>query len=247
MMLIIPAIDLINGQCVRLEQGDYHKKTVYSSDPLEMARKFEAAGAELLHLVDLDGAKAGSPQNLDIITKVAKSINIPIELGGGIRDLETVRQVLDAGVERVILGTVVLKKPAWLSTALAEYGERIVIGIDARNGMVAVEGWLETTNQSALELALEMKELGVKEIIYTDISRDGMLSGPNLAELRTMSKAGVKLVASGGVTSIDDVKQLRELETIGVYAAIVGKALYTGDLDLAEAIKVATAEVGEFQ
>lgn len=240
MMLIIPAIDLINGQCVRLEQGDYHKKTVYSSDPLKVAKSFEAAGAQLIHLVDLDGAKSGSPQNLDVVTKIAKNLNIPVELGGGIRDLETVRQILDAGVERVILGTVVLEKPQWISTAISEYGEKIVVGIDARNGMVAVEGWIETTNQPALELAKDMKKLGVTEIIYTDISRDGMLSGPNLEELKKMGQAGVKLVASGGVTSLEDIQHLRELESKGVYAAIVGKAIYTGDLDLTKAIEVAT-------
>lgn len=242
-MLIIPAIDLIDGQCVRLQQGDYGKKTIYSKDPVGTALHFQAEGAELIHLVDLDGAKAGQPQNLEVIRRVAQALEVPVQLGGGIRDFATVEQVIAAGVHRVILGTVVLDKPDWLAKAVDKYGERIVVGIDARQGYVAVQGWLETTEKSALELALEMKEIGVQEIIYTDIARDGMLQGPNLSELIRMGTTGLKLVASGGVSNLDDVKKLRELQSDGVYAAIIGKALYTEDLDLSMAIKVAKGEV----
>ncbi|NLM24564.1 MAG: 1-(5-phosphoribosyl)-5-[(5-phosphoribosylamino)methylideneamino]imidazole-4-carboxamide isomerase [Firmicutes bacterium] len=241
-MLIIPAIDIIDGQCVRLEQGDYEKKTVYSNDPVEIALDFQAEGAELIHLVDLDGAKAGQPLNLEVVSKIVQALEVPVELGGGIRDLATVRRVLDLGVERVILGTVVLNKPEWFEQAVAEYGERIVVGIDARNGYVAVQGWLQTTEKRAFDLALEMKEIGVQEIIYTDIARDGMLQGPNLVELEKMGATGLKIVASGGVSTLEDIHNLKQLEDQGVYAAIIGKALYTKDINLSTAIRLARGE-----
>lgn len=241
-MIIIPAIDLINGECVRLEQGDYQKKTVYSSDPVQTAQAFAQAGAEMLHIVDLDGARVGYPQNLDVVQKISQAVPIPIELGGGLRDLAAVEAAFAAGAARVILGTAVLDEPQWFTEAIAKYGERIVVGIDARDGMVAVKGWLETTTVSALELVERIKKHGIKEIIYTDIARDGMLSGPNLTALKEIAKAGVKIVASGGVSSLDDIRNLRELTSVGVYAVIIGKALYTNQIDLAEAI--AAARVG---
>lgn len=236
-MLIIPAIDLIDGKCVRLVKGDYRKKTVYSNDPVEIAKRFADYGVKMIHIVDLDGAKLGKPQNLSVVAKIAKAVDIPIELGGGIRDLNTVRAVFDGGVERVILGTAVLDKPAWFLRAIDTFGHRIVVGIDARNGLVAVKGWLEDTQKPALELAVEMKELGIQEIIYTDIDRDGMLKGPNMEGLKRMGQAGMKLIASGGVSTLADIRDLRALAADGVYACIVGKALYTGDLDLKAAVK----------
>lgn len=238
-MLIIPAIDLLDGQCVRLVQGDYGKKTVYSTDPLAVAKDWESQGAELIHLVDLNGAKDGRPRNLEVAAKIAQELSIPVELGGGIRDLATLEEVLSLGIQRVILGTAVLNIPDWFRQAVEKYGERVVVGIDARNGKVAVQGWLETTEESALELAKKMADVGVAEIIYTDISRDGMLQGPNLEGLKTMASSGLKIVASGGVTSLEDIRNLCSLEEQGVYAAIIGKALYSGKLNLAEAIAVA--------
>jgi phosphoribosylformimino-5-aminoimidazole carboxamide ribotide isomerase len=238
-MLIIPAIDLINGECVRLEQGDYAKKTVYSSDPVQTARAFADAGAEMLHIVDLDGARDGFPQNLDVIERIAGAVSIPIELGGGLRNLSAVEAAFAAGAARAVLGTAVLDEPDWFKQAIAKYGERIVVGIDARNGMVAVKGWLETTTVPALELIERMKTLGVEEIIYTDIARDGMLTGPNLDALKEVGQAGIKIVASGGVSSLDDIRNLRSLSSYGVYAVIIGKALYTNQIDLAEAVAAA--------
>lgn len=241
-MIIIPAVDIIEGQCVRLRQGDYAQKTVYDKDPAAVVRRFADQGAELIHLVDLDGAKAGEPRNLDAVAKAAAAVEVPVELGGGIRSLDTVRRVLAAGVDRVILGTAVLSNPPWLAEAVEEFGRRIVVGIDARDGRVAVKGWLETSDTDALSLAETMKSVGVKEIIYTDISRDGMLEGPNLEGLARMAQSGLRLVASGGVSSLEDVKAVRGLEPQGVYAAIIGRALYTGDIDLRAAIRAAKGD-----
>jgi len=240
-MLIIPAIDLIEGKCVRLQQGDYGKKTVYSADPVQVAAEFAAGGAELLHIVDLDGARVGSPQNLDVVRAVARAVPIAVEYGGGLRDLAAVEAAFAAGAARVVLGTAVLAEPPWFHQAVDRYGERIIVGIDARNGKVAVKGWQETTDTAALDLALRMKALGIKEIIYTDIAKDGMLSGPNLTALRELGPARMKIVASGGVASLADIENLRQLEPYGVYAAIIGKALYTKQIDLAEAIRAARA------
>lgn len=240
-MLIIPAIDLIEGKCVRLEQGDYAKKTVYSGDPVKVAEEFAAAGAELIHIVDLDGARAGSPQNLDVVKAIARTVPAAVEYGGGLRDLAAVEAAFAAGAERVVLGTVVLDVPAWFLKAVSRYGERIVVGIDAREGKVAVKGWRETTDVSALDLALRIKELGIQEIIYTDIARDGMLKGPNLNALQGLGRAQLKIVASGGGSSLADIENLKRLRSFGVYAAIIGKALYTNQIDLAEAIRLAQA------
>lgn len=238
-MLIIPAIDLIDGKCVRLQQGDYQKKTVYSADPVQVAKGFAKAGAELLHIVDLDGARLGSPQNLDVIKEIVQAVPIAIEFGGGLRDLAAVEAAFAAGVTRVVLGTAVLAEPDWFLEAIARYGDRVVVGIDAREGRVAVAGWQETTNVMALDLVLRMKELGIKEIIYTDIARDGMLKGPNLEALKQLGQAQAKIVASGGTASLADIENLRQLSPYGVYAVIIGKALYTNQIDLAEAIRLA--------
>lgn len=242
-MIIFPAIDIINGQCVRLTQGDYEQKTIYHEQPAAVAKEFAAAGAELLHVVDLDGAKAGRPQNLAAVKAIVDAVDIPVELGGGLRSLDTVNEILELGVERAILGSAVLQSPPWLAAAVERWGARIVVGIDARDGMAAVSGWQETTAVSALELALQMKAVGVAEIIYTDIATDGMLQGPNVEQLRSMGReSGLKIVASGGVSSIADIVALRALETDGVYAAIIGRALYTGHVNLKEAIQAGRGE-----
>ena len=230
MMEIIPAIDLKDGRCVRLVRGDYEQETVFSREPARMARFWQEQGAERLHLVDLDGAKDGKPVNLEIIKEIIGVLEIPIQLGGGIRSLETIDYYLSAGIERVILGTIALQKPAVVKEALDRYGaERIVVGVDARGGQVAVQGWQETSSKTVEEMIQEMKEMGVRTFIYTDISKDGTLQGPDLEGLRKYNQiAGIELIASGGVSSFAD---LEELASIGIKSVIVGKALYTGALD----------------
>ncbi len=233
-MRIYPAIDIIGGQCVRLSQGDYRKKTTYAEDPLEVAKKWESLGGEFLHLVDLDGAKTGDMPNFDLIVSIANELKIPVEIGGGIRNMESVSRYLDHGVKRVILGTAAIRNPEFVKEAVEKYGDRIVIGIDAKDGMVAVSGWEEVSSVSAIDLAKQMEELGVRTIIYTDIATDGMLQGPNVVAMKEMTEAvSVDVVASGGVSSLEDLKALSET---GVEGAIVGKALYTGHMELPDAI-----------
>ncbi len=239
-MIILPAIDLQDGRCVRLYQGDYRQATVYSDDPVTIARRWEELGARWLHLVDLDGAARGTPVNLATIERIRAATRLSIELGGGLRDLATIEQVLHLGIERVILGTAAVSHRALLAEALQRWGERIVVGLDARDGLVAIAGWLETARIEAQDLAARLCELGVTRFIYTDIARDGALQGPNLealtAMLRVVSAAHPPraLIASGGVRSLADLEALRRL---GVEGVIVGKALYTGDLDLAAALQ----------
>ncbi|MDD2628985.1 MAG: 1-(5-phosphoribosyl)-5-[(5-phosphoribosylamino)methylideneamino]imidazole-4-carboxamide isomerase [Limnochordia bacterium] len=235
-MQVIPAIDLREGKCVRLLQGDPNQQTTYSDDPLSVAREFEVAGAALLHVVDLDGAFSGSSKNLTVIEAIAEEISIPIQVGGGIRSLQAIRRVLDTGASRVILGTIAQRQPELVGEACQLYGERIVVGIDAKDGQVAVSGWQEGTDVSAYELGLSMKNLGVKTIIFTDIARDGMLTGPNYQSLEEMLKLGVSIIASGGVSSLDDLMRLAQLASQGLVGAIVGKALYDGRFDLQSAI-----------
>ncbi|HGE70202.1 TPA: 1-(5-phosphoribosyl)-5-[(5-phosphoribosylamino)methylideneamino]imidazole-4-carboxamide isomerase [Candidatus Poribacteria bacterium] len=237
-MLIIPAIDIRNGKCVRLIQGKADAETIFSDDPVAMALKWEDKGAEFLHIVDLDGAFSGEPKNLDIVEKIAKSVSIPIELGGGIRDESSIDKVFQAGVYRVILGTSALKNPDFVSEMCDLYDEKIAVGIDAKDGKVAIKGWTEIEGKIAVDLAVEMKECGVKTIIYTDISRDGMLTGPNIQATKNLAVAvsGVSIIASGGVSSIEDIKKIKELEPYGVTGVIIGKALYTGNIQLEEAI-----------
>ena len=233
-MIIFPAIDIKDGCCVRLVKGDYATAHKVAEDPLATARAFEAAGAEWIHMVDLDGAKDAALVNKDIFIKVAKETGLKVEVGGGIRSMEAVEYYLSGGVSRVILGSAAVKNPAFAREAVAKYGERIAIGIDARNGMVAAEGWLDTSDVYFTELAAEMEKIGVKTIIFTDISRDGTLTGPNLAQLTELSGAvSCDIVASGGVSGIGDIIALRDA---GLYGAIAGKAIYTGDLNLADAI-----------
>lgn len=238
-MLIIPAIDLRNGNCVRLVEGKLSNETIYSDDPAEMGRKWEAKGAQFIHLVDLDGAFAGEPKNTEAIKKILSAITIPAELGGGIRDMATIEMYLEMGINRVILGSIAVANPKLVEEACAKYGDRIVVGIDAKDGYVAVEGWDQTATRKALDLALEMKKLGVQRIIFTDIKRDGTLKGPNLESTRDMAEAtGLKVTASGGVASLEDIAAVAKLEPYGVDSVITGKALYDGRIKLEEALKV---------
>lgn len=234
-MIILPAIDIKDGLCVRLYQGDYAQVTTYGRDPVQVAQRWQEAGASWLHVVDLDGAAQGRPVNTELIQRMRRETTLQIEVGGGMRSLEQIGQVLALGVERVILGTVALRDRALLEAALARWGERIVVGLDARDGFVAVSGWYETSQVRAIELAGELSRLGVRRFVYTDIARDGALSGPNLPALREMQQASESaLIASGGVSSLED---LRELAQSGVEGAIVGKAIYTGAVDLAQAVR----------
>lgn len=238
-MIIFPAIDLRGGKCVRLIQGDFDKETVYSDDPQATALKWQAAGAKFLHVVDLDGARAGSPKNLDAIKKILDAVAIPIEVGGGIRTLDDMEQLLSLGVRRVILGSIAVENPALVAEAVQRFGDRIVVGIDARNGFVAVHGWEQSSSVKVVDLARQIVAAGVKTIIYTDISKDGMLSGVNAEAFTELAKkSGAEIVASGGVKSIEDI---RALKSAGVAGVIVGKAIYTGSLDLKSAIELAEA------
>lgn len=240
-MIIYPAIDLKEGQCVRLVQGRAEAKTVYSKNPARVARGFEEQGAVFLHVVDLDGAFEGRPANLEAIRAIAGAISIPFQVGGGLRTRENVLELLQAGANRVIIGTRAVKSPESMAELIAEFGpERIVLGVDARNGMVATEGWVETSTLKAAELGCRMKELGIINAVYTDVSRDGLLQGPNLDSIREMAlETGLKIIASGGVSSMENIRQLRGMEELGVSGAIIGKALYEGKIILSEALREA--------
>ncbi len=234
-MIILPAIDIKDGQCVRLYQGDYAQVTTYDMDPVRVAQRWEREGAQWLHVVDLDGAAQGHPVNSELIRRMCSSTSLHIEVGGGMRALADIEQVLGLGVERVIVGTVALKDRTLLQNALERWGERIVVGLDARNGLVAVDGWRETSRVQATHLAAELSELGVQRFIYTDIARDGVLGGPNLQALGEMQRATSRpLIASGGVSTLKDIYALAEMRVEG---AIIGKALYTGDIALAQALE----------
>ncbi len=236
-MVIYPAVDVKDGRCVRLVQGKFNDVTVYSDNPLEMAFKWEKLGAQYLHVVDLDGARTGEPQNMDVISKMAVNVGIPVQLGGGIRSIEMIEIILCKGVQRVILGTSAVEDPELVKKAIKTFENNIVIGIDAKDGFVAIEGWAKTSSFTATGFAKKMEELGAKTIIYTDISTDGTLSGPNLKAMEEMAKAvEVEVIASGGVSSIEDVKNLKD---VGVSGVIIGKALYTGNIDLKHAIEIA--------
>ena len=241
-MKLFPAIDIRGGKCVRLLKGDFDQETVFSDSPADMAAQWESQGAEFLHLVDLDGARAGKPQNLETVKAILAKVKIPVELGGGIRTLEDIKEVLGLGVRRVILGSVAVHDPALVKAACEQYGDRVVVGIDAKEGMVAVEGWGQTSNLEAPVLGKMMAEAGVKTIIYTDISRDGTLGGVNVAATVEMAeKSGLEVVASGGIKDLEDIKVLKEHEKSGVAGAILGKSLYMHTLDLKEALAVAGA------
>ena len=235
MLEIIPAIDLRDGKCVRLYQGDYDRETVYSDDPIAMAKHWQSLGATRLHVVDLDGAKAGKPMNTIVIKDIVQALNIPVELGGGIRDIEAVGQLLNLDIQRVILGTVAVENPSLVQKACARYGERIVIGIDADDGYVKTRGWKEKSSITAIDLAKQMETLGASRFIYTDISRDGTLTEPNFeSTAQLQSSINSPVIASGGIASVEHLLQLQQL---GVEGAITGQALYTGNLDLKDAIE----------
>jgi len=243
-MLLIPAIDLKNGFCVRLLQGESDKETVYSNDPAAMAVTFEEAGAKRLHLVDLDGAFQGEGANISSIRSIMQNVSIPVQIGGGLRTEEDIDRMLALGVSAVIVGTMAVKHPDVLEKLLKKYtDEQIILGIDARNRKVSIEGWKESTEIQDVKFALRWKNSGIKRVVFTDISRDGMLSGPNLAALREMAEhTGLKIVASGGISSMDDLEQLKTLEPNGVDQAISGKAIYEGKIDLKRVFKCLQSE-----
>lgn len=236
-MIVIPAIDLKEGKCVRLEQGLMERDTVFNDNPAAQALAWQAQGAELLHIVDLDGAFAGQPKNRGAIEAIVKAIAIPSQLGGGIRDIATIEAYLGMGLGRVIIGTAAQRNPALVEEACRLFPGRIVVGIDAKNGLVAVQGWAEVTGVTAVELARKFEGFGVAAIVYTDISRDGMLQGPNIDATRALAEAiSIPVIASGGVSSLTDIANLMAVEGSGVTGVITGKAIYTGSLNLAEAI-----------
>lgn len=237
-MDIIPAIDLLNGRCVRLYQGDYDQSQVFSDNPVEFAQQWAAEGATRLHLVDLDGAKAGTPKNWQTIAAIASAINIPVEVGGGLRNFDQVAALFKLGVQYAILGTAAVENPDLVSLLSQQFPGRIMVGIDAREGKVATRGWLETSEIESTTLAQRMAERGAASIIYTDIKRDGTLQGPNLEALRTVANAiDIPVIASGGVSSVTDLLSLLTLVPAGVSGVIIGKALYTGDVSLKEALR----------
>lgn len=237
-MDVIPAIDLLEGRCVRLYQGDYEQSQVFNENPVEVARRWAAEGATRLHLVDLDGAKAGKPENWEAIRAIAAATDVPIEVGGGLRDRDRIAALFDLGVQYAILGTAAVESPDLVSTLSAEFPDRIIVGIDARDGKVATRGWLETSEVEAIALAQDMAQRGAAAIIYTDIKRDGTLKGPNMDALRTLANAiDVPVIASGGVSSVTDLLSLLSLVPLGVTGVVVGKALYTGDVSLEEALR----------
>ena len=236
-MLIYPAIDLYRGQAVRLYRGDYSQVTVYSDDPLSVARDFAAQGASRIHLVDLEGARLGTTPNFDLIARIKKETGLFCEVGGGVRTMQTVEDYLSAGIDRVILGTAAVTEPGFAAQAVAKYGEKIAVGIDLKDGMVAIRGWTEKSRWNAMDFCGEMERIGVKTMICTDISRDGAMQGTNRELYRQLSRRfSMDIIASGGVSSLEDIRALRRME---LYGAIIGKAYYTGAIRLPEAIEAA--------
>lgn len=235
-MRLYPAIDIIDGQAVRLVQGDYDQETVYDKDPVKVALKWQEAGASYIHVVDLDGALDGTWKNEKVISNIVKAVSVPVQTGGGIRTLADIELRLNAGLDRVILGTVAIKQPEIVAEAVAKFGaERIVVGIDAKDGMVAIHGWEEVSNVSALDLCLKVKAMGVTTIVYTDIAKDGMMQGPNVEQTAHLVKeTGMAIIASGGVACYEDLANIKSIEAEGL---IIGKALYTEAIDLATAVE----------
>ncbi len=236
-MIIFPAIDLFSKKAVRLYKGDYREMTVYSENPIEIARDFETQGAAHIHIVDLEGAKDGTTPNIDIVKQVANETELFVEIGGGIRNIETVEKYLSAGVGRVILGTAAVNDTEFLKSAVKQYGDKIAVGADVKDGFIAIKGWLEKSQITLEDFLSSMQEIGVKYIICTDISKDGAMSGTNLELYRTLSKKySMNITASGGVSSLEDINKLREMN---IYGAIIGKAYYIGAIDLKEALEAA--------
>ena len=233
-MEIVPAIDLRDGKCVRLYQGDYNEETIFSDDPVEVALEWQSLGAPRLHIVDLDGAATGELYNLDIIKEIASAVLIPTQLGGGIRRLETIEQLLKTGIDRVILGTAAVEDPKLIEEACHKFSESIIVSIDAREGHIAIHGWCQQTGLKTVEVTQAMVQLGVKRFIYTDISRDGTLTEPNFTTITELvNTISLPIIAAGGISSLNHLKMLKSL---GVEAAIIGKALYTGDINLKQAL-----------
>lgn len=240
-MIIIPAIDIRGGQCVRLLQGDYDRETVYGADPVEMALRWQSLGAERLHVVDLDGARDGAGVNREIIARIAGSLTIPVQTGGGMRNEESIRWMLEHGVERCVVGTTAALDGDTARVLFERFGDSLILGLDARDGKVAVQGWRQILDIKAVDLAVRLVNAGARRIIYTDIARDGMQTGANLTSLRTLAQSvDVPVIASGGIGSLDDIISLRPLERWGVEGVITGKALYEGTLSLPEAISAAS-------
>ncbi len=236
-MILFPAIDLFEKKAVRLYKGDYANMTVYSENPIEIARDFEACGCTHIHMVDLEGAKDGTTPNLSVVEQVARETSLFVEIGGGIRNMETVERYLNAGVSRVILGTAAVNDPAFLQAAVQQYGDKIAVGADVKDGRIAIKGWLETAEITLEAFLQNMQQLGVRNVICTDISKDGAMKGTNLALYKTLSeKFSLDITASGGVSTLEDIRQLRKMD---LYGAIIGKAYYTGAIDLKEALEVA--------
>lgn len=236
-MNIFPAIDLIDGKAVRLLKGDYNKKTVYNDDPVNVVKDFKGAGAKFLHLVDLDGAKHGTTYNFNTVKRIVTEGGLFVEIGGGIRKIETVEKYFDIGVDRVIIGTAAVTDPEFLKAAIDKYNEKIAVGVDIKDGLVAIKGWLEKSSFTLFEFCKKMQDMGVKYLICTDISKDGAMKGTNLELYKELSsRFNMNITASGGVSSIEDIKNLRKLQ---LYGAIIGKAYYTGAVNLSEAIQVA--------
>ncbi len=243
-MLIIPAVDLREGKCVRLVEGRLEQETIYSDDPVAMAAHWQTKGARMLHVVDLDGAFAGSPKNLDVIKEILSALSIPVQVGGGIRNIQSVEHLLELGAARVILGTSAILKPELVLEACTRYGDAILVGIDSRNGMVAIEGWGVTVEKGTIELAGEMKNLGINRVVFTDIRRDGTLQGPNFEAISELAAAtGLRIIASGGISTADDLRELKKLEPLGVDSVIMGKALYAGTVTIDEALAIAAGEM----
>ena len=236
-MILFPAIDLFEKKAVRLYKGDYANMTVYSENPIEIARDFEAQGCTHIHMVDLEGARDGTTPNLSVVAQVARETNLFVEIGGGIRNMETVERYLEAGVSRVILGTAAIQDPVFLRTAVGKYADKIAVGADVKDGYIAIKGWLETSAVTLEAFLAEMEGIGVRYVICTDISKDGAMRGTNLTLYRTLSeKFRLNITASGGVSSLEDIRQLRQMD---LWAAIIGKAYYTGAIDLKEALEAA--------
>lgn len=229
-MIIFPAIDIRGGRCVRLYQGEYDKETVYSNDPVIVAKRWEKEGAEYLHIVDLDGALAGELVNKDLIKRIVEAVDIPIQVGGGIRTLERAKEILDLGVERIIVGTSAIKKEGFTKELVKEFAEKVVVSIDAKDGYVCVDGWTNSSEIEAIEFAKELERIGVKTIVFTDISKDGTMIGPNFYELRRLKESiDIDIIASGGIGRKEDIEDLKRMN---LYGAIVGKALYEGRVSL---------------
>ena len=245
-MIIIPAVDIKKGKCVRLLQGRMDAETVFSEDPAAMANKWETYGVELIHVVDLDGAVKKSPQNLIAVRTILESVETPIQLGGGIRNEDTARMYLEMGVKRVVIGTEAIHNPKFVGNLCRTFPDQIVVAIDARNGRVAIEGWTQTTGVDAVDLAKQFEDVGVAAINFTDIHRDGMQTGPNIEETRRLAEAvSIPVVASGGVSTLADIRNALPLQSVGVVGIIVGKALYSGSLDLQAAIRLLKQNNGE--